>query len=812
MVLKRLIGYILGVGIAIAFGSVALSHQVSAYSGGGYFSGAWTCNTPPGNCSNDPAQSLSYNDDVMPGRAGGGGNALPGYATASKAGFMSWLRGSHGAGGHANAGARFITATMLNDRNQANNLNELEQRIDSPAITMQVINADPNSFGSISFRGNTGDFFWTNSYNAPARPLLIFRHNGDIVYVIEIPCANPVGLPSPGLPLVERWWLDAGAEIRRANPNPQPFITGPGDITINAKLNDTIEWNLWLRNVGDTGMLYTGTTYIGDRWGFPDPPNPVNGGTSWNNGWGINRFPYATNARNHAGGYLFGNWFSGNAFTRYRITNDDVGRTMCQRMAAIPRASFDGDWLRSNMACVHVPYDYNLTPRLTVSKTVVQTPAEPYNVEPVIQHSGTKTQNTDWRVVKFIYNATDPDPSAAGGTFAMPSQSNQPPCTHFTGELNCNDTWRQGNIVITGNWNTIEGDSFGPDFNINRRVCYALAVSRPSHNANPVWGYSEMRCLVVAKRPKVQIWGNDVRVGSGFTSDPTMLNPRASIMTSIVDSGPNIVGSWAEYGLQAPLGVAGFAKSGHIESASGGGLSGPTGAMAPQTAADRNTLSFANNATPYGRWGAPKLFPNFIDDLVKPPYTDPVAPANLDLATGLVAGPRNLVPLGGGTTNIHGALSPDKRTVILYSTGTVTIDGNIETHDHDISSARDVQQIIIIARNIVVRDNVSRVDAWLIARPVNANSGFISTCNTVPGGASMFYIDLTAGGACDSQQLRVNGPIMARELQLRRTAGEDAYAAEIFNMRPDAYMWAAAQAQVDGRIDTMFTTELPPRF
>lgn len=807
---RKLIGYIVGAGLAMILGSVAISQQASAFSGPGYFTGAWTCNTPPGNCSNDPDQALSLNDDVIPGRNIGAGSAMPPYSTASKSGFMSWLRDRYNDGGHAHDGARFIIATMLGDRGQQHNLAELDRRINSPAISMQVVTADPNAYGSISFRGHTGDFFWTTAYDSSPRELLIFRHNGSIVYVLEIPCANPVGMPSiPGLPVAERWRLDAGAEIRRASPNAQSFIKGPGDITINAKLNDIIEWNLWLRNVGETDMISSGTTYIGDRWGFPDPPNPANGGVSWNNDWVTRRFPYAANARAPAGGYLFGNWFSGTAFTRYRITNDDVGRTMCQRMAATPRASFDGSWLRSNVACVHVPYDYSLIPRLTVSATVVQTPTETYNVRPSVQHSDTKSRDTAWRVVKLIYNATDPDPSS---TFASPTQSNQPPCSHFTGELTCNATWRQGNRVFSGDWNTVETDSFGPDFNINRRICYALAVSRPSHNDNPVWGYSEMRCLVAAKRPKVQIWGNDVRVGSGFTSDPLMLNPRASINTSISETGTNVIGSWAEYGLQAPLGVPGVSGSGHIVSASGGGLSGHTGAMSPQSVADRNTLTFANSATPYGRWGAPKLFPNFIDDLVKPPYTDTVSASSLNLGSGLAGGSRNLVQLGSGATSVRGALGPDKRTVILYSTGTVTIDGNIEVHDHDISSSADIQQIIIIARNIVVRDNVSRIDAWLIARPVNANSGFISTCNTAPSSAAMFYSDLTAGGVCDNEQLRVNGPIMARELQLRRTTGDDAFAAEVFNMRPDVYMWAAGQAQVDGRIDTMFTVELPPRF
>ena len=57
---------------------------------------------------------------------------------------------------------------------------------------------------------------------------------------------------------------------------------------------------------------------------------------------------------------------------------------------------------------------------------------------------------------------------------------------------------------------------------------------------------------------------------------------------------------------------------------------------------------------------------------------------------------------------------------------------------------------------------------------------------------------------------------MAKQLWLRRTAGSgtdlaSGDPAEVFNLRPDAYLWAATRATGSGRVQTMYTTELPPR-
>ena len=70
------------------------------------------------------------------------------------------------------------------------------------------------------------------------------------------------------------------------------------------------------------------------------------------------------------------------------------------------------------------------------------------------------------------------------------------------------------------------------------------------------------------------------------------------------------------------------------------------------------------------------------------------------------------------------------------------------------------------------------------------------------------------------KQLRINGPIIAKHLFLRRTftKGGDTSGnnpgepAEILNLRADAYLWGNERSKESGAIKTMHLKELPPRF
>jgi hypothetical protein len=173
--------------------------------------------------------------------------------------------------------------------------------------------------------------------------------------------------------------------------------------------------------------------------------------------------------------------------------------------------------------------------------------------------------------------------------------------------------------------------------------------------------------------------------------------------------------------------------------------------------------------------------------------------------------PRIAQRLGQSATVVTGNLTIGNRTIgagsteIIRATGTVTINGDIR-YANNVPFGR-IPQMVIIARDIDIRSNVTNIDAWLIATGAGSN-GRINTCSNAPA-------SLTSN-ICNNQ-LQVNGPVIANRLDLRRTAGSgtgDASGepAEVFNLRADAYLWAYRQASAGSRAQTVFTTELPPRF
>ena len=176
------------------------------------------------------------------------------------------------------------------------------------------------------------------------------------------------------------------------------------------------------------------------------------------------------------------------------------------------------------------------------------------------------------------------------------------------------------------------------------------------------------------------------------------------------------------------------------------------------------------------------------------------------------------------TLTSNAPLAPNKSVIIKAVNSTVTIASN-QTNNPDNNGAgyKDISQLpqlVIIAKKIVISANVTNVDAWLVAKTVQ-------TCDDYPQGKPTVY-------TCSSQ-LTVNGPIITDHLILLRTAGScspnsasntnisgcsgqtgvsfnPGTPAEIFNLRADVYLWAAAHATTIDRAQTVYSVSLPPRF
>jgi hypothetical protein len=171
-----------------------------------------------------------------------------------------------------------------------------------------------------------------------------------------------------------------------------------------------------------------------------------------------------------------------------------------------------------------------------------------------------------------------------------------------------------------------------------------------------------------------------------------------------------------------------------------------------------------------------------------------------------------------GDISLAGTTLQQGKWVVIRSTGTVTITGNLQYTGDTLKENADIPQLIIIANRINIDPSVTRVDGWLVAKSTGAadSGGIIDTC-TLPGGYTNDKHTTGLTGKNCSEVLTVNGPVMAEKLWLRRTGGSGTGGnsgdpAEIFNLRADAYLWAQSRVTGSSRIQTTYTKEMAPRF
>ena len=149
-----------------------------------------------------------------------------------------------------------------------------------------------------------------------------------------------------------------------------------------------------------------------------------------------------------------------------------------------------------------------------------------------------------------------------------------------------------------------------------------------------------------------------------------------------------------------------------------------------------------------------------------------------------------------------GELSVKKGESYFYcSGGNFTINGNIRYED-GYNMISDIPKTIVYSkRDIIIGCGVTRIDAVLIAE------GIINTCN-----------NNDVNSRDRSNQLKINGAIIANKLKANRTYGasagmESGTPAEIINYDTSLYLWGASESDVTktGKLKVVYQTELPPR-
>lgn len=445
-----------------------------------------------------------------------------------------------------------------------------------------------------------------------------------------------------------------------------------------------------------------------------------------------------------------------------------------------------------------LPRNYTLTPRVdSVSPSEIEAGSKMTVTTSVDNVGDVPSQPTQWEITQINVQPGQLAPHENDGPFTTsgvaPCQSNggAPVGNYFTsGVATCKNA-AKGNGVFnlgspSGNLQPIlSGYDIG-DVPVGTRVCFALSV-QPRSNSDGSWAHSRPICTTVGKKPKLQIWGGDVSVRG-----------RIETSTTVKDvAGVKTFGSWVEYGAFSVGTIDRFA--------SGAGLNN----QPDNTQAAWSKLTFANvddsGAPAFGLYSTAAGFrpqPSVAAYFGAISDKQPIPGGSVDVSTLTFATGGAVTVRTANDLTIMGGAIPPGRSVVIMASGTVTIAGNITYSDAALGSANAIPQVVIIAANINIQDNVSRVDSWLVA------SGTVNTCSNFTG-------NLTSG-KCGGL-LEVNGPVITGRLLLNRTAGSGTGAAsgdpaERFNLRPDAYLWALLQARGSNKAQTVYTKELPPRF
>lgn len=770
-----------------------------AVSGSCYFNSGAGPVVGGGTCSVSGLGDYGTND-VLSGRdIYGNGNAIP-DSVNSKSSFIDYIlnRFNAGSSDQNRIGSAFIMQEMRghNTWPDADNVDNWVKRMQQDNVTVSRV--WDGSVGKTSwYDNNKKNTFYADHPNV-GRTVIVIKQNGKLMAKIEVACGNMV---AGTIPIVQsiNWEVTPKTDANSSAVQP----------------GDPISWSHSLNLTGPDDM-----------------DTPVD--------WEIRQFK-----KNNGDPNVFGSLVKGGTIndpqskgvilsrsTSYSALADDVGKRICQYIRVKPYAKVESDLKNSSRSsdpvCVQVKKDVvsgdfipnavvspdNTEPNTkyywhaTVTDGVIPQSTHPH--PPVPQKEDTIT----WEVHKIIYPATLTGSYVGGtGAFACPvgatcTQESSPP-GHALKRPGSPNPLR---VPTSGNQEATVPDNLSS----GSRICYVSSVHLPKgldtyvhtyddwqrekigtdSNGDPiygmvnhpydvnesiykdestrVWRHSAADCVTVAKRPRVQIRGEDI-------------SARGDIITSVSKfADVKTFGSWVEYGA--------FSLGDNVFMASGAGYS--EGSAGSNTSWSK--LTFANNGVePYGSFGSLPESPKIAEY-----YASKAGSgwAGLGGASGIFKLVGNQTISG---TNVAGSY-------VIYSTGDVTIDNNIAYKNGPFAPGEKLPQVIIIAKNIKIKGNVTQIDAWLVTTVNGAEHGSINTCVDVPDTAPL------TDSLC-SNQLTVNGPVITGNLLLRRTFGakpgvDRGVSAEIFRLRPDAYLWGYQQSSSSSIAQTVDISELPPRF
>ena len=510
----------------------------------------------------------------------------------------------------------------------------------------------------------------------------------------------------------------------------------------------------------------------------------------------------------------------------------------------------------SNRAGVYIPYNYNadirVTPKTDTTPGIVF-PGQKYSTAAEVHITprentrtdgtyATETPEIEARLVTFyLYPGTSGEGKVGGST-----STSSDPCSYYEGIFggslhHCSRPPK--NSIIT-KWNStgnMDG-SVDPTLNTNFAVedmeagtifCVAAGIHSASSGddtGNGItdynWAISPATCYTVAKKPSLHVYG-----GSTFTN--------GSVKTAITEkfntSKSKAFGSLDEFAITGSKSIitttTGMA-SGNTFNNSGYSTAAST-MEDPDVLCGLSPLSIANYKCKSGRVGYSNIaLDNTMVNRLMARFTLTSAEdgksknlSNINLATDFTLSDNTVrayryVFLDGASTIKAAPVVGNGVNYIIYARGDVTIDTNITYADSDdYTSVADIPQVVIIVPNgnVKISQNVTQLDAWIIAPDGTINTCYEYKTNGGTNDASKNENELVNINNHCNQPLTINGPVVAKNLILNRTAGAGAgnnssKPAEAINLTADTYIWAYAQARDYPQAFTTYLRELAPRY
>ena len=605
----------------------------------------------------------------------------------------------------SHVGAAFIISTMSGMSNPnpgATEINEFAARV-RYADSKGWVNwhapfacITPNTYyqddgpGDVAAYGNCG---------ASSEMITFSRNGGASRYIIKRICANPLGDMSP---ITDDLNFNITGDSTVSNASPTP--------------GSTVTFFHNIQNNGPTGTAPTPIFWIAEKM-EPLPVTTVGGPAPW--------------------GTLA-------AGERREVNRHNViipltalpGDRFCERVGWDPINSSGGANGRGTPACATVPYNYTLTPTITVTITSGGVPISGNVAEPgdtiTFKYSvisvGTLSQIVTCTYRQATYTGNNQTPPT---TLFTPAGANCPPPRTFPGGATT-DTATENITAAT----------------LNTSLCRSMTITPTTQTGGT---QTDQKCAFIAAKPYTRVWGGDVSAGNGLADASGVCTSTANNNGAIVSWNKRAAGSNSGAGVQ----FAAFALARITDYASA--LYDPGGAPSPDGLSFADTGTNIANGDFGGGFGTAPCIPDYY--ATRPATTLAIPATVAAMNTGVYGGSGNIT-LGGGSI-----VNPNNR-ISVYVNGNVYINGNITySGSWDVTSTPLFE--LIVNGNIYIDNDITQLDGVYVAQATGTpNTGQIITCAT--GFSELAVNSLYAN--CN-RKLTVNGLFTANRIQLLRTMG-----------------------------------------